>query len=125
MISMEQTISINRRGRHIMGKKTISKQLSKCLVVSLAMWGLILLSSCSQTSQPAQTNPTPQTLQTAVKWDASWSRLYHDVRSLKQASDLTVVGSITSVSKVIKDNKGIVTTFFVFSINHVVWNPHH
>lgn len=105
----------------MMGKVTILKQLHMCFIVGLAVCGLVLLSACSQS---AQTNQAPQTPQT-IKWDASWSRLYHDLGSLKQASDLAVVGSITGVSRVITDSKGIVSTLFVFSVSRVVWNPHH
>jgi hypothetical protein len=108
----------------MMGKGTIPKQLQVCFAVSLAVCGLVLLSACSQPAQPTQANQSPQSLQT-VKWDASWSRLYHDLGSLKRASDLAVVGSITGISRVITDSKGIVSTLFIFSSNRVVWNPHH
>src|SRR5579884_2211913 len=108
----------------MMGKGTIPKQLQVCFAVSLAVCALVLLSACSQPAQPTQANQSPQSLQT-VKWDASWSRLYHDPGSLKRASDLAVVGSITGISRVITDSKGIVSTLFIFSIHRVVWNPHH
>lgn len=109
-------------------ERTILKHLGVLILTSLALCGLAILSGCSQSSQPnqAQTQNQGQTttsIQT-VNMDASWTRLYHDVKSLKQDADIVVRGSITKVAGITQPQKGPVMTDFTFTISHVVWDPH-
>lgn len=106
-----------------MSKTIASKPLSTFLIVGLVC-GIVLVSGCSQNSQPTQTAQASQRMQT-VKISVSWVRGYQDLKSLKQASDIVVAGTITKIARVTKDKKGIVTTDFVFSISHIVWDPRH
>ena len=103
-------------------ERPILKHLSVILLTGLALCGLAILSGCSQSSQPTQAQTTTS-IQT-VNMDASWTRLYHDVKSLKQNADIVVRGSIAKVAGVTQPQKGPVMTDFTFTVSHIVWDPH-
>jgi hypothetical protein len=72
---------------------------------------LILLNACSGSDQQGD------------HLVVSWAVLYHDLSSLKRASDLAVVGTITAIAaQDVEDN--IPFTDFRFGIGDILYSPH-
>jgi hypothetical protein len=76
-----------------------------------------LASSGLQTDQHAPASATER-----VKLSASWPVLYHDVKSLKLASDLIVVGTVQGVGPTTL-NQGLPFTDYTVRIDRVIFDP--
>ncbi|HEY7347603.1 MAG TPA: hypothetical protein VH599_04735 [Ktedonobacterales bacterium] len=96
-------------------EKAALKRLGGLLLIGLVAASAVIVSGCSSSSRPGQT----------VKISASWAVTYHDLKSLKQGSDIAAVGSISEVANVTREGpgRGDVTTDFVFSISKVILDP--
>lgn len=70
------------------------------------------------------TSNAPMTAQVTSNLDASWTKLYHDIPSLKQASDVAVDGTITAVIRQTVD-QNIPYTDFRFQIAQTLSDPRH
>lgn len=118
----------------------VSRRTHAILAFSMLMCATLLLSSCSITSASTGdanhshhspvTNPPSIPLityhpQKTVTYGASWAILYHDMKSLKSAADLSVVGTISAVSAVSKDQDGIVYTDFLFVTQATLLDPQY
>jgi len=73
-------------------------------------------------STPTNTTGNQASNQT-VYMDASWARTYHDVKSLKQDSDLVVSGTFTGIAATVQPDKGPVETDFTFTLSKTLVNP--
>lgn len=94
----------------------------KWLMLVLLACGVLIMSGCSQAQAPAsQTTKGALTIHTAK---AHWAILYHDLKSLKQNSDLVVKGTIAGVSR-LTGNPPLVFTQFIFHISRTIWDPRH
>jgi hypothetical protein len=96
-----------------------TKWFCSMVISSLIMGIALVLTGCTQGGQG--TPPPTSNSQTFV--DVSWAKGYHDLKSLKQDSDIAVVGVITGIASVTQDNAGVPDTDFTFAVRQVFWNP--
>lgn len=104
------------------------------LVLSLAISVALLVGGCSSgvsrdITQHGSTADATAVARTGyhpaktVTYGASWAITYNDLKSLKQAADLGVVGTITRASAVATDQSDLVFTDFVFTIKTALSDP--
>ena len=96
-------------------KGRILRHVSRLVLTSFALGGIVLLSGCSSDSSQGQTVTT-------VTLSASWTRLYHDIKSLKHDSDVVVSGTVTGISNT-DTSQNPVMTDFVFQVHQTLWDP--
>jgi hypothetical protein len=94
----------------------VFRQVGTLVLTSYVLWGIVFLSGCSSGSSYEQT-PTTVTL------DTSWTRLYHDIKSLKHDSDVVISGTVTGIAKT-DTSQSPVMTDYNFQIHQILWDPH-
>jgi len=110
------------------------RRIKAALVCSLAMSIALLLVGCSSgaskgVTQHGSTADTTTVARTGyhpaktVTYGASWAITYNDLKSLKQAADLGVIGAITKASAVTTDQSKHVFTDFVFTVKTTLLDP--
>ncbi|HKS70959.1 MAG TPA: hypothetical protein VJQ45_11085 [Ktedonobacterales bacterium] len=98
--------------------------LAKPALVILAVCCAMLIGHWIIDTGSADASSTPSNTQVTVSMDASWTRLYHDLRSLRLASDVVVEGSVTAVIGQSIDQE-IPFTDFIFQVAHTLSDPNH
>lgn len=93
------------------------------IIVGIVLGVLLFVSACGTSNQSiSTTKPQAQAMQN-VSMDASWPRLYHDLKSLKQDADLVVSGTFTGVAATVHPTKGPVETDYIFTVKKVLSTP--
>src|SRR3954454_2081285 len=95
----------------------VFRQVSTLVLTGFALWGMVFLSGCSSGSSQGQTVTT-------VTVETSWTRLYHDIKSLKHDSDVVVSGTVTGISNTDASQNPIVMTDFIFQVHQTLWDQH-
>ncbi len=101
-----------------MKRLALIEQLNMLLVVSTILGVSFLVSACAGSGNQPASQTTPNGMH------ASWAEWYSDLKSLKHASDISVVGSIVGIAQqTVQD--GIPYTDFTFHVSQVLYDPHH
>jgi hypothetical protein len=98
-------------------KGRVFRHVSRLVLISFALEGIVFLSGCSSGSSHGQTVTT-------VTLSASWTRLYHDIKSLKHDSDVVVSGTVTGISNTDTSQTPVMTDF-IFQVHQTLWDPHN
>jgi hypothetical protein len=93
--------------------------VTSVLIGSMVL-SLIVLASCSSSSQPPQASTGVH----VVSLDASWAKLYHSFADLKSNADLAVEGTVTKVLQTVTPSDGTPpSTDFQFTVSRVLQDP--
>lgn len=91
------------------------------LILGVVLLGIGLARGQQPFAQP-QVRLAAPTLET-VSLSSDWAVTYQDIKSLKQAADVVVVGTITGVGGVTSTKPGLVFTDFTFQVRNVLQDP--
>lgn len=100
-----------------MKRLTLIEQFNMFVVVSTTLGVALLVGGCAG-------NANQPTSHAVSHMQASWAEWYTDLKSLKYASDISVVGSIVGIAQqMVQDS--IPYTDFTFQVSQVLYDPHH